>query len=92
MKLYCKLGISLLQYVKRQAQAVRPGLSTFDFRLSTERPLDQLRQIEKYNLLYPPQGNKGPNRVATVLSQQTLTQQRLAQELGLGRFGSSQRR
>jgi hypothetical protein len=44
------------------------------------------------SLLYPPQGNKGPNRVATVLSQQTLTQQRLAQELGLGRFCSTQLR
>jgi transposase len=82
---YCMLGISLLQYVKRQAQAGWPGLST-------EQLLDQLRQIEKYNLLYPPQGNKGPNRVATVLSKLTLTQQRLAQELGLDQLGSTQRR
>jgi hypothetical protein len=35
------LGISLLQYVKRQAPAAWPGLST-------EQLLDQLRQIEKY--------------------------------------------
>ena len=73
---YCMLGISLLQYVKRQAQAAWPGLST-------EQLLHELRQIQKYTLLYPPQGNKGPNRVATVLSKQSLTQQRLVQELGL---------
>jgi hypothetical protein len=67
------------------AQAAWPGLST-------EQQLDQLRQIEKYNLLCPPQGDKGPNRVATVLSKLTLTQQRLAQELGLDQLGSTQRR
>ena len=34
-------------------------------------------------LLYPPQGDKGPPRTATVQSKQTLTQVLLAQELGL---------
>jgi hypothetical protein len=24
--------------------------------------MEQLRQIQKYTLLYPPQGEKGPNR------------------------------
>jgi len=81
---YCMLGISLLQYIRRQAEAAWPGLST-------EELLDQLRQIQKYTLLYPPQGGKGPNRVATVLSKQSLTQQRLAQELGLDQLGSTQR-
>ena len=81
---YCMLGISLLQQVRRQAEAAWPGLST-------EELLDQLRQIQKYTLLYPPQGGKGPNRVATVLSKQTLTQQRLAQVLGLEKLGSTQR-
>jgi len=76
---YCMLGISLLQYVHRQAQAIWPGLST-------EQLLDELRQIQKYVLLYPPQGDKGPNRVATVLSKQSLPQQRLAQELGLNQL------
>jgi hypothetical protein len=33
--------------------------------------------------LYPPQGDKGPNRIATVLSKQTLPQQALAKTLGL---------
>jgi transposase len=79
---YCMLGISLLQYVQRQAQAVWPGLST-------EQLLQELRQIQKYTLLYPPQGEKGPNRVATVLSKQSLLQQRLAQELGLDQLGRS---
>jgi transposase len=81
---YCMLGISLLQWVRRQAQEAWPGLST-------EELLEQLRQIQKFTLLYPPQGEKGPNRVATVLSKQTLTQQRLAQVLGLEQLGSTQR-
>jgi hypothetical protein len=42
-----------------------------------------LRQIQQFVLLYPPQGEKGPNRVATVLSKQTLPQQALAKTLGL---------
>lgn len=73
---YCMLGISLLQVLRRQAEAAWPGLSTEDL-------LEQLRQIQKYTLLYPPQGEKVPNRVATVLSKQSLIQQKLAQELGL---------
>jgi transposase len=77
---YCMLGISLLQCIRRQAEAAWPGLST-------EELLDQLRQIQKYTLLYPPLGDKGPTRVATVLSKQSLTQQRLAQELGLDQLG-----
>jgi hypothetical protein len=40
-------------------------------------------QIQEFVLLYPPQGDKGPNRVATVLSKQTLPQQELAKTLGL---------
>jgi transposase len=81
---YCMLGISLLQYVRRQAVEAWPGLST-------EELMEQLRQIQRYTLLYPPQGEKGPNRVATVLSKQSLTQQRLAQVLGLDQLGSTQR-
>ena len=81
---YCMLGISLLQYVRRQAEPAWPGLST-------EELLDQLRQIQKYNLLYPPQGGKGPNRVATVLSKQSLIQQALTKILGLDQLGSTQR-
>jgi transposase len=81
---YCMLGISLLQYVRRQAEAAWPGLST-------EQLLDQLRQIQKYNLLYPPQGEKGPNRVATVLSKQSLIQQQLTKTLGLDQLRSTQR-
>jgi transposase len=81
---YCMLGISLLQYLRRQAEMAWPGLST-------EQLLDQLRQIQKYNLLYPPQGEKGPNRVATVLSKQSLIQQQLTKMLGLDQLGSTQR-
>jgi transposase len=73
---YCMLGISLLQYVHKQAQVAWNGISM-------EQLLEELRQIQQFILLYPPQGDKGPNRVATVLSKQTLPQQALAKTLGL---------
>ena len=73
---YCMLGISLLQYIHKQAQAAWNGISM-------EQLLEELRQIQQFVLLYPPQGEKGPHRVATVLSKQTLAQQALAQTLGL---------
>jgi transposase len=73
---YCMLGISLLQYIHKQAQAAWNGISV-------EQLLEELRHIQQFVLLYPPQGEKGPHRVTTVLSKQTLTQQALAQTLGL---------
>jgi transposase len=79
----CMLGISLLQHLHRKAQAAWAGLSM-------EQMLEELRQIQQFALLYPPQGKKGPNRVATVLSKQTLAQQSLAKELGLDTLRSTQ--
>jgi len=79
---YCMLGISLLQYIRKQADSAWPGLTI-------EQLLEQLHQIQQYTLLYPPQGDKGPHRVATVLSKQTLVQQRLAEELGLDHLCST---
>jgi len=76
---YCMLGISLLQYIHKQVQAVWPGLST-------EQLIEQLEEIQQFTLLYPPQGEKGPNRVAKVVSKQTLAQQSLADALGLDRL------
>jgi transposase len=73
---YCMLGISLLHYVHRQAQAAWGDLSI-------EQLLEELEQIKQFVLLYPPQGEKGPARTAYVLSQQTLTQQALVKALGL---------
>src|SRR6266705_237029 len=73
---YCLLGISLLQYVHKQAQAAWADLSV-------EQLLQELEQIKQFVLLYPPQGEKGPPRTAYVLSQQTLTQQALVKTLGL---------
>jgi len=81
---YCMLGISLLQHLHRQAQSAWNGIST-------EQLLEELRQIQQFVLLYPPQGEKGPNRVATVLSKQTLTQQALAKTLGLDQLHITQR-
>jgi transposase len=73
---YCMLGISLLQHLHKQAQAAWNGISI-------EQLLEELRHIQQFVLLYPPQGQKGPNRAATVLSKQTLPQQALAKTLGL---------
>jgi transposase len=80
---YCMLGISLLQYIHKKAQTAWAGLSM-------EQLIEELRQIQQFTLLYPPQGEKGPNRVATVLSKQTLPQQSLAEELGLDTLRSTQ--
>ncbi len=82
---YCMLGISLLQHLHKQAQSAWNGIST-------EQLLEELRQIQQFVLLYPPQGEKGPNRIATVLSKQTLTQQALAKTLGLDQLHITQRR
>jgi len=81
---YCMLGISLLQHLHKQAQSAWNGIST-------EQLLEELRQMQQFVLLYPPQGDKGPSRVATVLSKQTLAQQALAKTLGLDRLHITQR-
>jgi transposase len=82
---YCMLGISLLRYVHHQSQTAWPGLTI-------EQLLEQLQQIQQFTLLYPPLGEKGPRRTATVLSKQTLAQQALSAALGLEQLGSTQRR
>lgn len=82
---YCMLGISLLQYVHHQSHHAWPDLTI-------EQLLEQLSKIQQFTLLYPPLGDKGPNRVATVLSKQTLAQQALADSLGLQQLCSTQRR
>ena len=58
---YCMLGISLLQHLHQQAQSAWDGISM-------EQLVEELQQIQQFVLLYPPQGDKGPNRIATVLS------------------------
>lgn len=73
---YCMLGVSLLQFMYKQAQTAWPGLSM-------EQMIDELRQIGQFVLLYPPQGDKGPRRAAIVQSKQTFPQQQLAKVLGL---------
>src|SRR5438067_10174485 len=51
---YCMLGISLLQYIHKKSQSAWPGLTM-------EQMLAELRQIQQFVLLYPPQGEKGPS-------------------------------
>jgi transposase len=77
---YCMLGVSLLKYIHKQAQSAWPGLSM-------EQLLQELRQIQQFVLLYPPQGEKGPPRAAIVRSKQTFPQQQLARTLGLEDLG-----
>jgi transposase len=77
---YCMLGISLLKTLQHEAQRAWPGLSV-------EQLLEELREIQQVVLLYPPQGEKGPCRTATVLTKQSLTQQLLVTTLGLDRLG-----
>ena len=72
----CMLGVSLLQQVRRQAEAGWQGLSIEQLK----RELAGIRQVE---LLYPRQGEKGPGRTVTVATKQTLVQQALTDALGL---------
>jgi transposase len=73
---YCMLGISLLKYIHKQSQSAWPGLTM-------EQMLDELRQIQQFVLLYPPQGERGPQRAAIVRSKLTFPQQTLSKMLGL---------
>jgi transposase len=81
---YCLLGISLLQYVHRQAKAAWADLSV-------EKLIEELQQIQQFVLLYPRQGEKGPDRAAYVLSKRTLAQQALAKALKLDELQITQR-
>jgi transposase len=72
---YCLLGLSLLHYVLRQAQAFWP-------QLTVERLQEELEQIQQFVLLYPALGG-GPHRTATVLATQSLVQKGLVDTLGL---------
>src|SRR5438105_2275615 len=82
---YCMLGISLLQYVHRQAKAAWSDLSM-------EQLLEELQEIQQFVLLYPRQGEKGTPRAAYVLSSQTLAQQALAKALKLDELQITHRR
>jgi len=80
----------LLLHVGNLAVAVPPQKGEAAWSgLSMEQLIEELKQIQQFALLYPPQGDKGPNRVATVLSKQTLAQQNLAEALGLNTLRST---
>ena len=81
---YCMLGICLLQVVHRQAKTAWADLSF-------ETLIEELRQIQQFVLIYPRQGEKGPDRAAYVLSKQTLAQQALAKALKLDELQTPQR-
>jgi len=73
---YCMLGISLMNYLHVQAEKACP-------QITVEQLKDELEGITQYVLLYPPQGEKGPYRTATIQNKLTLTQTLLANALGL---------
>lgn len=81
---YCMLGISLLHLIHRQAKTAWADLSL-------EKLIHELQQIQQFVLLYPRQGEKGPDRAAYVLSKQTLAQQALVKTLGLDKLHITQR-
>ena len=56
-----------------------------------EKMIDELSQIQQFHLLYPAQGAKGPERVATVLSKQSIPQHLLADTLGLDKLSATAR-
>lgn len=76
---YCMLGLSLLNYLHNRARRVCP-------QITIEQMKTELAAIHEFVLLYPPQGEKGPPRTATVHGKHTFTQLLLAQELGLQAF------
>lgn len=82
---YCMLGISLLQWLHRQAKVAWADMSM-------ETLLEELRQIQQFVLLFPRQGQKGPDRAVFVLSKQTLVQQALAKALKLDELQTGHRR
>jgi transposase len=73
---YCMLGISLLNYVHHQARKACPEITI-------EQLKQELADIMQFVLLYPPQGEKGPYRTATIQSKLNLTQSLLANAIGL---------
>jgi transposase len=73
---YCLLGISLLNYLRAQVQKACP-------QITLEQLKDELQDIMQFVLLYPPQGQKGPYRTATIQSKLNLTQSLLADAIGL---------
>ena len=70
----------MLQSIHRQAQTAWPGISM-------EKLIDELGQIQQYQLRYPAQREKGLGRVATVLSKQSIPQHLLADTLGIDQLG-----
>jgi transposase len=79
---YCMLGISLLSYLHAQARRVCP-------QITIEQMKAELGEIYEFALLYPPQGEKGPYRTATIQSRHTLTQQMLSEAVGLNELVSA---
>ncbi len=57
--------------------------------ITVEQLKDELADITQFVLLYPPQGDKGPYRIATIQSKLNLIQNLLADAIGLESLAST---
>ena len=73
---YCLLGVSLLQWLRREAAQAWTDISIEQLR-------KELGAIQQFDLLYPGPEGKGRPRLVTVSSRASFAQQRLAEQLGL---------
>lgn len=73
---YCMLGVSMLQCLYRES-------AKFWKDLSMEKLLEELSGIMQFEILYPTQGAKGPQRTAVVIPRRTRTQEVLVEKLQL---------
>lgn len=80
---YCMLAVSLLQFMYKPVRKIWPEVSL-------ELLLEELQEIKQFILVYPSAAEQQPERVATVLSEQTLLQQALAQVTGIDKLETTQ--
>ena len=80
---YCMLAVSLAQFMYKPVREIWPEVSL-------ELLLEELQEIKQFVLTYPSASEQEPGRVATVLSEQTLLQQALAQVTGIDKLETTQ--
>ena len=78
------LGISILQHLYTES-------AKFWKDLSMEKLLEELSGIMQFEILYPTQGAKGPQRTATIIPKRSRTQEVLAEKLRLDEILTSGR-
>ena len=81
---YCMLGVSILQHLYTES-------AKFWKDLSMEKLLEELSGIMQFEILYPSQGVRGPQRTAVVTPKRTRTQEVLTEKLRLDEILTSGR-